>query len=479
MYKKLATFALFLLLLANAAYALEDSVSKVEQVWGLGWGLASIIAITIMVSFSALVYMFSSVTSNIQLKVWATSELYQAFVSVLIISILFVGMAQMDILVQSFIHLASDGQYVCPEPLYACHITIAQDYMESAKGAAYSVSQGLINQAVADASAAMRGTGWNYNDIPWIGQSDRPNAGRYMNYERSALLLEGLTNVMGLMEAQSQFLDSIKNYITPMLIVYGILLRSFFMTRKVGGLMIAVGLGVFYAYPLMYVLFTFTLGLQATDQAPVVYACPDDCKTYGAHWIDEITDDTEYCNQESVCGYARIEINDPNDPSDDELQVSDNLYCPAECRVTNFNDAAPQICIDSEEIRTRCTQPSLGVYSTDPDDTGPLLPVLMSPGYNCDDSCKVEIKTSGTSPLPLEEDCSICARKDTASTAPSFDPTLPGTIAEGNDAAAVGKLTAVASVLPLLGILLTMAFIRRFSPLLGGDIEITGLAKII
>jgi hypothetical protein len=59
-----------------------------------------------------------------------------------------------------------------------------------------------------------------------------------------------------------------------------------------------------------------------------------------------------------------------------------------------------------------------------------------------------------------------------------FIKKLPG--AEGRpDARNVGMLMVPALVLPLFCIVIVVSFIRVFSPLLGGDIEIPGLSKII
>jgi hypothetical protein len=55
---------------------------------------------------------------------------------------------------------------------------------------------------------------------------------------------------------------------------------------------------------------------------------------------------------------------------------------------------------------------------------------------------------------------------------------LPG--AQGElDAKNVGVLLVPALVLPLFCIVIVISFIRVFSPVLGGDIEIPGLSRII
>jgi hypothetical protein len=83
----------------------------------------------------------------------------------------------------------------------------------------------------------------------------------------------------------------------------------------------------------------------------------------------------------------------------------------------------------------------------------------------------------------VRTDCSeVCtdeALAGPASIGPSdFIKKLPG--AEGaSDVKNLGAIMIPALVLPLFCIVIVIAFIRVFSPILGGDIEIPGLSRII
>lgn len=55
--------------------------------------------------------------------------------------------------------------------------------------------------------------------------------------------------------AQGFMLALVSNALFPVLLVLGIILRTFFFTRKLGGLLLAIALCIYTIYPMMYILF--------------------------------------------------------------------------------------------------------------------------------------------------------------------------------------------------------------------------------
>lgn len=54
--------------------------------------------------------------------------------------------------------------------------------------------------------------------------------------------------------AQEFFLRMVQDALFPILLALGLILRTFFFTRRLGGLLIAVAIGLYTIYPLMYIL---------------------------------------------------------------------------------------------------------------------------------------------------------------------------------------------------------------------------------
>lgn len=68
-------------------------------------------------------------------------------------------------------------------------------------------------------------------------------------------IISNLTTVTLIaLNAQSFFIEYLKNNMIHVFIPFGILLRSFYFTRSVGGLMIALGIGMYFLFPVFYIL---------------------------------------------------------------------------------------------------------------------------------------------------------------------------------------------------------------------------------
>jgi hypothetical protein len=210
----------------------------------------------------------------------------------------------------------------------------------------------------------------------------------------------------------------------------------------------------------------------------------------------------EQCRLDGYTGDCGVKGNGNNEYVD-----CSETACPASCRVAEpLAATAPPAfasCLPYPDAGVSCTGcPALCRRSSDlvsnvncPVDSCALS---SDPQAGCMDECRLpdpparpcegcfECNMDCTYYPAIRTDCGdICS--DAALAGPvDISPTdfvkkLSGakTSADGEWARSIGMLFIPAVVLPLFCIVIVIAFVRIFSPILGGDIEIPGLGRII
>jgi hypothetical protein len=217
--------------------------------------------------------------------------------------------------------------------------------------------------------------------------------------------------------AQLWLLRFIQTTLFPSLLALGIILRTFFFTRKVGGLLIAIALSLYTVYPLMYVM----LGSYMTITPHSFY----------------------YPNNDWTSGYAGIACagsqylpggGTTNVPFCTGFPGMLSFIIPGlPTAVGNFGNA-------DFMFRNGC--------DTNDPTSCPGSSCINSGGWYCSSSPKPDVYAGMRS---------------------QYDGVLP----------TVGYLLVPAFFIPIIIILVTIALIRNLSPMLGGDVEIAGLTKFI
>ena len=80
------------------------------------------------------------------------------------------------------------------------------------------------------------------------------NTNIYQKAERLRIANNLITSMLITLNAQMELITYIKNNMLGVFIPLGILLRNFYFTRGPGALMIALGIGMYYIFPVFYVL---------------------------------------------------------------------------------------------------------------------------------------------------------------------------------------------------------------------------------
>ncbi|MFA5108077.1 MAG: hypothetical protein WC492_00920 [Candidatus Micrarchaeia archaeon] len=172
------------------------------------------------------------------------------------------------------------------------------------------------------------------------------------------------------------------------------------------------------------------------------------------------------------CGVKKSEFKLVEDGGSCAMPITGSgVGCPARCRIKMPDGSVPAGC-DSGEIMTACaTENMYDACKADP--SQPPCAGCVS----CEDDCR--------SVPYVRQDCSeLCEPLDLTSgrsdmTMSDLTSSYKGASASQTGWQAIGSLMIPAIILPIFVIIMAIAFIRILSPLLGGDIEIPGLFKLI
>lgn len=271
-----------LLLLAGCIAGRTEGVAERQARTSLAgdWQNLALMAIFATVLLLGLAYALASAFNSNEFKAWALAELTQAVVSLIILAsviLLFASLSDVSRSLADTLHswsvsdLAGQGFSGADVQKYSipacdqseCHIVLAQVYLSRTRDdLVLPLNRALLANAVSTIGASTFKYSFVWVDlIPFLfgGFSQRPNAGLRLLSDRYMLLFDYTTRIAGFLSAQAWFLAYLQQTIVPIFLVAGIVMRSVFFLRRLGGLMIAVAIGLFTVYPLMHLLAWYTL----------------------------------------------------------------------------------------------------------------------------------------------------------------------------------------------------------------------------
>lgn len=280
---------LFMLLVAGAAAAQAGGMLAVAQerptllgAIAKDWQFYTVMAMLLMVGLVAIAYAIATAFSLPDLRAWADVELGEIFASALVLVfimgiIFFVDEAVRGTVAPSFPAACPSGEEgFCPA-------RIASVYLEGYTESAGEVYRDIMIKNIDKAKEATAGgmTGAQDMIYGYISFRFREKPEEMVIVEMYDQLLQYMGTVLVSLSAQSFLLGFLTMRLAPIAIFLGIILRSFFLTRKLGGLLLAFGLGFLFIFPLTYALAWFTLDATvyggqraATGQ---LNPCPEVC----------------------------------------------------------------------------------------------------------------------------------------------------------------------------------------------------------
>ncbi|QLJ52207.1 MAG: hypothetical protein Sv326_0032 [Candidatus Fermentimicrarchaeum limneticum] len=392
-----------------------------QALWS-NWQSVAITAAVLSLLFASLAYALSHIFGMRKLELWAKDEIYQALASALIVGaavIIITGIA-------SFSCTLSGG------------CVAGNDQVDVAIGIMQRMNQSAIEQLEHIFYLSMRvgmitkmGKFYDFTLGPegglcMVGECRTAFGFSWYLWQGGSIIADSIDYTFSILLplissfiAQTYMLSFIKASLFPSLLAMGIILRTFFFSRKVGGLLIAIALALYTVYPMMYIMLESYFTIQPHT---FYYADTDWFTTQSAGW---------------ACGGSFLPEGE-----------SDKPFCTGPLGLVAYViPGLPQAAANYGEATFMFKS---GCVAGDPD----ICPDSTCPpgGVNGQNICD-----PGNPP-------DVYAGMKTP-----YNGVLP----------TVGYLMIPGVFIPLIIILVTISFIKVLSPMLGGDIEIAGLTRLI
>ncbi|PIU82442.1 hypothetical protein COS70_01290 [Candidatus Micrarchaeota archaeon CG06_land_8_20_14_3_00_50_6] len=363
------------------------------SLWFGNWQTLVILLSMTTILLLALAYGIAIAFNLKHLRVWADHEIVQVVATVIILASFFAMLSLFDTLVNEMVLQCLTTSVDCSfsESLdctagESCSVIFAEQYIGDLKEVAHNTGQNFLANAKYFGEVSMQRNG-KFSQLMYTGfygYITQPNAGLSLLLERNNQLLDMTTQLMGALDAQRYFVGFAGNILGPGMILLGTILRSFFFTRRTGGLLLAIGFGLVLVWPTMYVFSWLTLNIAVFgDQAVASSGCPVECKPMSPAAIDR-ANAASACNNPAYvkCCNALTAFTDPDcavttgnkvlfstaDLSSlplarktaanmaycSNITLSNGIeiegvceYCPIECRTIPFPASNP-LCVESE-----------------------------------------------------------------------------------------------------------------------------------
>ena len=252
------------------------------DMFGLWGGIAGV-AVLISIAIAAIGLMVAYVLQDEKLKAWVKNELLQAFYSVCILAVLISIVVFAEGIATSVSSLDPQSQFVCkdanPGGLDAgndctssaqcisnwcdagkcyehppCHIALAQNYLNVMFDNAYYMERELLLVGTWVTFWSNFSVGFGALFETWGTVSIAPAAGLSGPAESIATAFEMILKGMIGLRVQEVLLSYIYQLLFPILLVAGVVFRMFFFTRKLGGLLMAIAISLYFIFPITYVI---------------------------------------------------------------------------------------------------------------------------------------------------------------------------------------------------------------------------------
>ena len=270
--------------------------------------LIAIIVVFISIAILAIVYMLGRAFSNDKMTGWAIEEFYQAFASILIIALVIFVIGFFTDLSLQLLKVAEFncdvGARICTyteirmipttlgfggkridlkecggEKGVPCHIAIAQSRVNSMfdivrfNAADKVVRSGwlrIIKSLSFRIKAPFVGKLGTVSNTFGVGVAFSPFAGIVLLNDSYGNVFEFLTKALQFLSVHNIMFTIIEKVIFPLFLVAGIVLRAVSPFRKLGGLLIAIAVGLYFIYPFMFILQSLILAPDP-DKFPMTF----------------------------------------------------------------------------------------------------------------------------------------------------------------------------------------------------------------
>lgn len=464
--------------------------------WVWNWNIIAAIAFAIVALLLAIGYMASVLLGDDKMRAFVKKELGQLAISAMLI--IFVTGAfiwGMDSLLKSVITMPgiTDGDWqnyvnnavccdtssgqLCPmgEQKMPCHIAVAQDFLELLyEGLKISSISFFLNHWFSAFFSFLNVSLSARVVVSVASLSIRPFAFMSLNADMFSILFDLAMKNMMLVRVQQVFIDFMLVAFFPVMLSMGLVLRIFYFTRKLGGLLIALSLSMYYVFPMFYVLsdaiFFELVGGWTVDKPPdlgVGFDQTESMPFMEQPWLFNATGLADLQNQLIAGGYVT---------GTEELGRLDDFADDAEV------DA---IALEGDDGRQY-------IVKKDPVDQ------YKFSAYGQFAEFESGASSSFSTPTNVMDICGDPSQEDidyNVNNANMFEKNWEGiqggayvnagnfislnAFSIGGPMASLAALMVFTLVTPFLALMTTLAAFKQFSGMLGGDVEIALISRLL
>ncbi len=460
---KMKKTALALIVLTfSLAFAQSQSQQQKFDVMFSAYGPLAGVILLMGIFLTGLVYMFGNFLRDEKVKGWAKTEAVELFYSGVLLSIILGVYASGTELMTAFaegidsfavskvcnndIPLFStftvNGARIESESGYAllpCHLRVAKNFMASVfyETAGFVKAVGITHSWYTFLSSFSLDFSPMGTTTFLSGATFTHAIFGFLNAKNNALafLFDTGVKVLTVVRFQEVLISFIGIALFPVLLTAGILLRSFMLTRKLGGLLMALALSLYFIYPIFFIfgdsIYNNVAALNYASSIP-----EDERSVLTKTSVDlsmlpsKIKDDPNYEEQYKVL----TELSGSEGISEKFLSQLGVLTSTSNCKDTATFE---------EDHRNDDTTSILDYFGTKNDLLGKWLSSTYSKG--------------GVGGYHVNQ---------------SFSSILAGIDA-------LAKALFFSMFFSFLSIFATVAAVKSLSPMLGGDVEIAGLTHLI
>lgn len=248
------------------------------------WRLFSIIFLLISIGLIALAYPISTALNMQDLRAWADVELGEAFTTVLIVVFIIGILIFAEFTTHVFLFESNEFGDVCTDKKEFCPALVADEYLSTYLKSSEGIYEDLQKNAVDAGKLAglTVGAGAQHWMALFISFSWKPSGNEMITVNMITQELQLLLVLRDALLFQEFLINHVSLVLAPMCLMLGIIMRSFFVTRKLGGQLIAFGIGFILVFPATYAISMYTVkatiyGAEGSGGSPGGEFCTYSC----------------------------------------------------------------------------------------------------------------------------------------------------------------------------------------------------------
>ena len=456
-------YGLFLLLAMGCVTTTPDAPAIGLTPLFEAWVAIGGILLTISLLLMLLVYVFGNILMNERMKAWAKIELFEIIYSVIILVFALYAVGAANSVVTGVV-AGSDPYTSCvcdtnfqniPGSIYygieQCHIRLSLYFLStvfketSDLGLSTYISY-IVTATLADAQLSMENViepAGMFTWTPWRGIWAMGNTVKAEVFSKSIL-------IMTVTMFQEVLIRFIATSLFPVLFVLGVVLRAFTFTRRLGGLLMAIALSLFFIFPMFY--------------------------AFGALIINQI----------------KIQNYDPSDPELHDPPIANHFYIRGEVPLLGYGPAGrDRIDLEAEERAAR-----EAMYTADVTGQSAFCGNIRVSRTLNEGMIRSQTLAEQLRPFDIYADVDVesdefkeqfeeLQQREEAwfgeiSKVAWYDRFwIGGMFKAGGIVDTLARLAFFSVFFALLGALATIAAIKNLSIMLGGETEIAGLTHLI